>query len=363
MWKRFLLSCDAAVTAICLLSLFCLSGCEEIGLTSKSDPAPAVEQTVAPVAAPPAADLSSMPTFGSGGSTVKAPLTPAEFVASVISKPGHQITDLDLKTLADMPALKDEITELNLKGAQITKVGLAQFGHLPRLKKLDLTGCGILGSDWAALSSAIQLEELVLESSAINDSSIEAVAPLINLRRLNISGTQVTDHGFNHLTKLSQLEYINCGGNQITGAGFEAFTAKYANAPLKEIYVSNTGFGTSGFEHLKGITSIEVLAAGAAGVSDLALKEIRGCKKMRILYLGQNPVTDQGLRILSGMDALEDLDVTSCSQVSNFTLEKIKNHKSLKNLRANSSGCNLAGIQELKKYLPSCVINFNGMLY
>ena len=356
-------SCGGRFNARWVLIVLGLVGCEEIGLTPKSDPAPAMEQTAAPVAAPPASDLSNLPSFGSGGVAAKTATTPEEFVASFKTKPGHEISDADLLKLAETIPLNSEITELSLKGARITKDGLAQFGRLPGLLRLDLTGCGVPGEDWAGLSTATQLEELILEGSAISDTSIAAITPLVNLRKLNISRTTVTDQGFNHLTKLSRLEHINCGGNQITGAGFEAFTAKYAKAPLKEIYVTNTGFGTYGFEHLDGINSIEVLAAGEAGVTDPALKSIRGCKNMRVLYLGKNPVSDQGLKILSGMDALEDLDVTGCNLVSNFTLEKIKNHKSLKNLGAASTACNLAGIQELKKYLPSCVIVFNGMKY
>lgn len=363
MLMRFLGSSRVHIKARWALTVLCLAGCEEIGLTPKSDPTPTMEQTAAPVAAPPTTDLSNLPSFGSGGVAAKTATTPEEFVASFKTKPGHEITDADLLKLAETIPLNSDITELSLKGARITKEGLAQFGRLPGLLRLDLTGCAVLGEDWAGLSTATQLEELVLEGSAISDTSIAAIAPLVNLKKLNISRTPVTDQGFSHLTKLSRLEYINCGGNQITGAGFEAFTAKYAKAQLKEIYVTNTGFGTYGFDHLDGMNSIEVLAAGEAGVSDLALKSIRGCKNMRVLYLGKNAVSDQGLKILSGMDALEDLDVTGCNQVSNFTLEKIKKHKSLKNLRADSTACNLAGIQELKKFLPSCVIVFNGMRY
>ena len=61
------------------------------------------------------------------------------------------------------------------------------------------------------------------------------------------------------------------------------------------------------------------------------------------------------------MDELEELDVSGNALVSNFTLEKLQNHKNLKKLRVESTSCNLAGVQELQKLLSACTILFMGM--
>jgi hypothetical protein len=351
-----------------ILATFVLVGCEEIGLTNKpeADPAPesaadsGMPQRMGMVNSPPIMAPQSMPTVGEEFAAVSGP-APEQFLANFRTRPSYEITDADLIKVAAMVPVNAEIVELDLKGAPITKEGLAQLASLPGLRSVNLTGCGLIGADWGGISTAIQLEQLNLESAAINDESLAAIAPLVNLKSLNITRTQVTDAGFSHLTKLSRLESISCGDLVISGAGFEAFTGKYARASLIEINVNNTGFGSFGFQHIDGMKSLQVLAAGTAGVNDQALQALRGMKEMRVLKLSNNAITDQGLKILSGMNDLEDLDVGGNALVSNFTLGKLKGHKSLKKLRVESTACNLAGVQELKQLLPECMILFMGM--
>jgi Leucine-rich repeat (LRR) protein len=360
-------SCTCVALVLTVLSM---TGCEEIGLTNKQSAEPAGEPTadaslpqrLGMVNSPPITAPQSLPTVGEEFAAAASP-TPEQSVAALKTKASFEITDADLARVASMVPANADITELDLKGAKITKEGLAQLAALPGLRSVNLTGCGLLGADWAGLSTAIQLEQLNLESAAINDESLAAIAPLVNLKSLNISRTQVTDAGFIHLTKLSRLESISCGNLIITGAGFEAFTGKHAGAPLREINVNNTGFGTYGFQHIDGMKSLQVLAAGTAGVNDQALQALRGMKDMRVLSLTNNAITDQGLKILSGMDELEELDVSGNALVSNFTMGKLKGHKHLRNLRVESTACDLAGVQELKKLLPECKILFMGMEY
>ncbi len=344
-----------------------LTGCEEIGLTNKQEAASAPEsasdsgmpQGMGTVNSPPITAPQSMPTVVDQFAAVSSP-TPEQLIAAFKAKPSYEVTDVDLAKVASMVPENAEITELDLKGAQITSAGLAQLAALPGLRSVNLTGCGLIGAEWTGISSAVQLEQLNLESAAITDESLAAVAPLVSLKSLNISRTRVTDAGFSHLTRLSKLEAISCGDLVISGAGFEAFTGKYARASLKEINVNNTGFGSFGFQHIDGMKSLQVLVAGAASVNDQALQALRGMKEMRVLKLSNNAISDQGLKILSGMNDLEDLDVGGNTLVSNFTMGKLKGHKSLKKLRVESTACNLAGVQELKQLLPECTILFMG---
>jgi len=358
---------NAPHCAALILVVLALAGCEEIGLTNKPEEASVPEsavdsgmlQPLGMVSSPPMTAPQSLPALGLASAPASNP-TPEQLIAAIKGKPSYEITDADLVKVASMVPENAEIAELDLKGAQITKEGLAQLAALPGLQSVNLTGCGLIGADWTGISTAVQLEHLNLESAAINDESLAAIAPLVNLKSLNLTRTRVTDAGFHHLTKLSKLESISCGELLISGAGFEAFTGKYAGASLKEIYVNNTGFGSFGFQHIDGMKSLQVLVAGFAGVNDEALQALRGMKDLRVLKLSNNAITDQGLKILSGMKDLEDLDVAGNTLVSNFTLGKLKGHKSLKKLRVESTACNLAGVQELKQLLPECTILFMG---
>lgn len=350
------------LTAVLILAA---AGCEELGLQNKPDtPAPTVgEAPVAPAASnEPSVELTALPDMSTGGAVGGSAQSPDQFVATFTTKDSRLITDADLTQLAGMSPQNEQVTELSLRGAAITKDGLAQLAKLPALRAVDLSGCTLFGPDWAALSAATQLEVLIVENAALDDNSISAIGALVNLKQLNLSRTNVTDAGFRHLVTLSKLESINCIGMPINGGGFLAFSNKNAKSPLKEIYVTNTAFGTYGLEHINGIDSLEVFVAGAAGIPEAGLKALRNSKHMRILHLSKNPISDQAVTpILTGMDELEELDLSDVNLVSDFTLSKLKNHKALKKVVVNSTACTTAGVQELKQSLPQCSIVINGM--
>ncbi len=132
----------------------------------------------------PAKPMSSDPTVA--GSAASAPVSPEQFLAAFQAKPSHEIQDADLATLASMTTIHPQITELNLKGAPITKAGLGTLALLPALRSVDLTSSTIIGDDWAPLASAVQIESLNLESASVSDTSLAVVAPLVNLRQLNL---------------------------------------------------------------------------------------------------------------------------------------------------------------------------------
>jgi hypothetical protein len=348
-----------------LLVLF--SGCQELGLNKEPEaPAPTVAETPAAQApVEPTVDFSSMPVIGADGKAVGGPaLSPEQFVAQFATRDSAQLTDADLRQLADATPFNAGITELNLRGARITQDGLSQLARMPNVKKVDLTGCGVAGAGWAGLSTATQLEDLILEAAHLEDATMAALAPLTNLKRLNISRTAVTDNGFQHLTGMTRLESINCMNTQITGGGFEAFTAKYAKSPLKEIYVTNSNFAMYGFNHIQGLASLEVLAAGAAGVTENVLVALKGCRDMKVLHLGKSAISDKALvPVINGMDDLVELDISDSNLISDYTLEKLRGHKALKKLVVNSTACTEKGVMELKKSLPECSIVYNNRQY
>lgn len=356
--------------AMFVLFLLVLTGCEETGSVNKPATVPTSELGEVDdsmpkpgfISAPPAESPIEPPRPSDGAATAFNP-TPEQFLTAFKFRPSHGITDNDLARIASMAPANSEIVELDLKGARITKDGLAQLAHLPNLRSVNLTGCQILGAEWGGISTATQLENLILEKAAVNDASLAAIAPLVNLKALNLNHTRVTDAGFLHLTNLSRLQTISCDSLVITGAGFEVLTGMYAGAPLTEINVNNTNFAAFGFQHIAGMKSLQVLIAGNAGVNDQALQALKDMKELRVLNLANNKITDQAMSILDGMNQLEELDLGGNAQVSNFTLEKLRNHMNLTKLRVESTMCSLAGVQELKQILPDCTIHFAGMEY
>ena len=353
--QRFLLCYRPLIFGLAVV-LMMQSGCEEIGLKGPSDGV-SPPSTVLPevVSAPPIVTPAPLP-----GAAVQ---TPEQFVADLVARSGVSITDADLVKLAELGPANMEVTELNLKASPITQAGLSQLAKLPALRKVSLAACPLVGDAWSGISSATQLEELDAEGSGLDDSAMSALAPLINLKVLNLGRTPVSDNGLQHLAGMTRLESFSCNYGQITGTGFEVFTKKFANAPLRHINVGNTLFGSHGFDHLGEFKSLQSFIGGFAGITDDKLTVFKGLKDLNVLVLGGNAVSDQGLKFLPSLDHLETLDIGDTTQVSDYTLERIKKQKTLKLVRIDNTSCTPAGVQALKKFLPDCTIRFQGAAF
>jgi hypothetical protein len=357
-------SAKPAFLLIPLLLAGLISGCQELGLETPPQTPTQPTETVQQIPAETkVVDPSLMSRIDADAAAQAAPKTPDSIVAGFLVKPSNQITDADLTELVAATPANTSIAELDLRGAALTRSGLGLLGQLPNLRSVNLLGSGTQSAEWVGLAAATQIESLNLENTAINDASLAGVGALVNLKSLNLSKTHVTDVGFQHLVKLSKLESFSCADTPITGVGFEAFTKKYAGAPLREINVNNTHFGAGGFPHIDGISTLETLVAGSAGVTDLAVQEIHRAKSLKSLRLGNNGLSDKGLSFLPNLDLIEDLDVGSNQLVSDFLLDKLKRQKNLKTLRVEGTSCTLAGVQEFKKLLPTCAVEFMGMTF
>jgi hypothetical protein len=102
-----------------------------------------------------------------------------------------KVGDDHLKPLADMPLL----VSLNLRGTEITNVGLANLKDVKSLKRLHL------------------------EKTQITDEGLANLAGLENLEYLNLYGTPITDAGLKHLEGLKNLRKLYLWETQVTDAG------------------------------------------------------------------------------------------------------------------------------------------------
>ena len=118
---------------------------------------------------------------------------------------GRELTDRDLQPLA---ALKN-VTELNLKGAQIQGPGLVHLKNLSQLKRLHLEQTQVGDEGVAHLEGLANLEYLNLYGAPISDQGLQHLAGLKRLRRLYLWQTKTTAEGRAKLQKaLPELEII-----------------------------------------------------------------------------------------------------------------------------------------------------------
>ena len=89
------------------------------------------------------------------------------------------------------------------------------------------------------------------------------------------------------------------------------------------------------------------------------LQVIAGKDSIQGLNLYNTGVTDRGLKELSRMPNLKNLELADNSEVTDNGLKEIASIKSLKRLSMGGNGVTEAGVKKLRKALPSCEILWN----
>ncbi len=354
---RTVLSCGIlSVLAACFLT-----GCENVELPFGSDdsqgPAPTADRAEAAVPesesdVPPPPPPPAAPTAES-------------VLAKIAAKRTFEVTDADLRQFLLVESGLEAVTELELKGARLTRAGLEVLAKLPALKRLDLEGARIPDDDWSALSGATGLEWLNLYKSSINNNSLAALSDMTRLKFLDLSDTRVTDPGFVHLARLSQLERLEINRlGALEGSGLEHLGDKGARAPLKVIRASATVFGALGFVHIADFEDLEELHVGNASVTDASLKGLRKNNHIRRLELaGNNLITDQGIKLLRRCPELEILNLNGVTRISDVSFKVFGRLKHLKELRINDSACSIEAVEKFKKRHPDCQVYLRDQVY
>jgi len=183
-----------------------------------------------------------------------------------------QMTDALLERVTRV----DHITALDLDGSKhLGDDGLRHLARLPRLRHLNLMGCGISDRGLEVLRRLPALETLVLTWTSITDAGAAHLAACDNLCTVDLTGTPSGDGAIRALAGKTRL-YDFRSGNGVTDAGL---------AFLHDLPVFQTW---QGGEARMGLTSPD------ARPNFLALR---------------GPFSDEGMAQLVGLDGLFALDV------------------------------------------------------
>ena len=168
------------------LSVLCLIGMVSCGLASAVDkPAPTEAEKAA------IAEIRK-----AGGQVIELAQNDSRLDVAFHLADG-KITDDNLIPLKSLP----QLAQLNLRGREITNVGLV---HLKDLKGLI---------------------RLHLEKTKITDDGLVSLTGLENLEYLNLYGTEVTDAGLKHLEGLKKLRKLYLWQTKVSDAGVAALKA------------------------------------------------------------------------------------------------------------------------------------------
>lgn len=118
-------------------------------------------------------------------------------------------------------AQNDNRLDVSYITAQV-KIGnehLAPLKDFMRLTQLNLRGQEVTDDGVTHLANQKTLVKLHLEKTKITDKSMEVVKGLENLEYLNIYGTEVGDAGLAHLEGLKKLKALYLWMTKVTDAG------------------------------------------------------------------------------------------------------------------------------------------------
>lgn len=96
---------------------------------------------------------------------------------------------------------------------------LAPLKELTRLSNLNLRGTEITDAGLANISNQKTLVRLHLEKTKITDKGLEQLKGLEKLEYLNLYGTEITDAGLAHLEGLKKLKNLYLWQTKVTSEG------------------------------------------------------------------------------------------------------------------------------------------------
>lgn len=202
------------------------------------------------------------------------------------------------------------LTGLDLRGSQqLTDDGLLQLTDLPSLHVALLDKCySLKGRGLLAFSNSYHLHTLSLaHCRRLQDEALINISHLLSLETLSLDGCRcITDRSLTAIAGLRRL---------------------------KKLDLSQCDLITDvGLEQIHGLSLIEELSLGWCRlltdrvVRTLAHQPGRS-QKLRCLCLSRVPITDDGVGELVALKALEELDLSGCSNMGSTvlgrTLEKL----------------------------------------
>jgi internalin A len=231
------------------------------------------------------------------------------------------LTDDGLAHLAKLPHLH----RLTVAKNQLTDEGMKQFERCKQLRVLNL-GFGKFGDAGVEhLKGLENLRELDLEYSKITDEGLAHLKGLTRLEKLNLSGTAISDKGLGHLRELTRLRELVLS-NQF-GINNPAMLQLLALFPGKEANPSKKAeeprVTDDGLKYLEKMTALEYLDLSNQPITDMGLESLEHLNRLEALLIRGTEITDAGLTHLYKLRRLRTLELFR-SKVTDQGVKNIK---------------------------------------
>lgn len=338
-----------------------------------------------PAANGPSVNPPAVQTPSASIDAPKVPLDPKAVIAEILNRPSHGYEDANIITLTSLPSGLNEIKSFNITRSNVTDEGVKLLGKLPELTELNLSvtrisGAGLAGlkdlinlktltlseiqtlnpSCWDVVAELTQLETLNVASTNISDPDVAKLIKLPHLKELNVNLTSVTDDVFVHLAEFPSLEILRLETNSmINGSGLQSFVKSKNKSQLRELHAYRTPLHFAGFKHIKGISHLELLNVSDVRMNDQQLSELTGAGNIQKLNLSYNNLTLAGMKTLTTMKNLRELDLQNMTDINDACLGVLSKMKGLDVLNVTRTGCRRPGLQQFAKINKDCRLIFS----
>ena len=146
---------------------------------------------------------------------------------------GAQITDADLALLSSLPSLQSLI----LRGTAVTDAGLAHLRGMTQLTALDLRGTRVTGAGIQQLSS-LGLTALHLTDTKVSGQDLHWMLPMPSLQTLKLNRLDFGDGAVADLARFPAVRHLELDGTSITDIGLRQLLAQ--NSALQRIELRGT---------------------------------------------------------------------------------------------------------------------------
>ncbi|CAI9090630.1 OLC1v1025445C2 [Oldenlandia corymbosa var. corymbosa] len=237
--------------------------------------------------------------------------------------------------------------------------------NLPRLKRFDLQGAGLIGQIPSSIGQCLELEKLYLSSNSLTGGIPREIGNLKGLQMLelwenhlegaipieigNLSMLRIVDFTTNNLSgvvpkeisKLSNIQQINFGFNKLTGS-----------IPVDVFNISTLISITLSGNHLSGnlpstmcynLPNLAGLYLGKNIIGGVIPNSIANCSNLQVIELSENVFQGSFPKSLGDLSLLKDLDLSNnnlSSDPSSFTLDFITSLANCKYLSVIEFGNN-----------------------
>lgn len=215
---------------------------------------------------------------------------------------GVEVDDEVLESLVNL----DKLRVLEVSARPVTLRGTRAVSRLKNLEELRIFFCRFGDDEVVPFAKLSKLKRLTLGECKVGDRGVESIAKLQNLEWLDLPGAPVGDAGMDSLAKLPKLSYVNILRTKISNAGLRKLSRAKS---ITHLSVDQTAIDDDGLAALEGFSQLTDFSINWNPITDRGLAQARFPPTLRWLGLMNSKVSDDGMKHLTHLSALQMLDV------------------------------------------------------